>query len=309
MQGGARWLVAATGIAAALTFAVPARAETAPQIAAVTVTGDAVVGATLTADVVVTGDPSPTLAYSWRRCSATKPSQCSAIAGATASTYVVSDADVGRVLRVSVTAANVAGSDEARSAPTSVVVPAPEPTPEPTVEPTPAPTVEPTPAPSVAPTVEPTPTPTVEPAPALIDEPASLLPESPVGGLAPPTADTPADETPPYLDPFPVVRIRGAVLAYGADVTLLKVRAGRAARVVVTCTGPTCPVRRVSRRPGRLRVFERVLERRTVLTVRVTRAGFIGKYARIRIRGGAAPARRDACLLPGRRTPSACPGP
>ena len=297
MQAGARWLVAATGIAAALTFAAPARAETAPQIAAVTVTGNAVVGATLTTKVDVSGDPLPTVAYSWRRCSPTKPSQCSAIAGATAPTYVVSDADVGRVLRVSVTATNVAGSVEARSAPTSVVVAAPEPTPEPTVEPTPEPSTEPTP------------TPTVEPAPDPISEPAPLLPGSPVGGLAPPTADTATDAPAPYLDPFPVVRIRGRVLADGADVTLLKVRAGRATRVVATCVGPSCPVRRLSRRPGRLRVFERVLERRTVLTVRVTRAGFIGKYVRIRIRGGAAPARRDACLLPGRRTPSACPGP
>src|SRR5829696_9063396 len=117
MQAGTRWLLAATGIAAVLALAAPARAETTPHITAVTVTGDAVVGATLTAEVVVMGDPSLTVAYSWRRCSATKPSHCSAIAGGTASTYVVSDADVGRVLRVSVTATNVAGSEKRRSAP------------------------------------------------------------------------------------------------------------------------------------------------------------------------------------------------
>ena len=58
---------------------------------------------------------------------------------------------------------------------------------------------------------------------------------------------------------------------------------------------------------GRIRALERYLPARTRVTIRVTKAGFIGKYVRITIRDGRAPARRDACLLPGRKRPRSCP--
>lgn len=67
---------------------------------------------------------SPTsYAYQWERCDATGAS-CGPIAGATASTYVASEADVGSTLRAVVTATNGGGSTGATSAQTGVVVPA-----------------------------------------------------------------------------------------------------------------------------------------------------------------------------------------
>ena len=59
--------------------------------------------------------------YAWERCDASG-NNCSAIGGATASTYAVVSADVGSTLRTVVTASNVAGSTpSSASAPTGVV--------------------------------------------------------------------------------------------------------------------------------------------------------------------------------------------
>ena len=59
--------------------------------------------------------------------------------------------------------------------------------------------------------------------------------------------------------------------------------------------------------PARLRPFERFLPAGTVLQVRVTRQGSIGKYASFVIRAHSAPSRNDLCLMPGRTKPAACP--
>lgn len=59
--------------------------------------------------------------YEWQRCDARGPT-CSAIAGAGAATYTVSEADLGSTLRVAVIAVNAAGESEpALSAPTALV--------------------------------------------------------------------------------------------------------------------------------------------------------------------------------------------
>lgn len=95
------------------------------------ITGDARVGATLTAsEGAWTGQPV-SYAYSWRRCDA-NGAACVAIAGATGKTYGVRSEDVGRRLRVSVTASNPYGSGTKESNGTAVVVAAtPAPTPPP----------------------------------------------------------------------------------------------------------------------------------------------------------------------------------
>jgi hypothetical protein len=69
-----------------------------------------------------------TFAYQWRRCDAAG-NACASIAGATRSTYLLGSADVQRRLRVSVTAANAAGSSAATSGPTALVVQSPPPGP------------------------------------------------------------------------------------------------------------------------------------------------------------------------------------
>jgi hypothetical protein len=110
-----------------------------------------------------------------------------------------------------------------------------------------------------------------------------------------------------YLRPFPVVRIAGSSIAGGAYVQLLRVTAPRGSTVEVTCSGKKCQLRRLTLRPGHIRPFERFLPAGLTITIRVSRTGYVGKYVRLVIRSHAAPERRDACLLPGRTRPSACP--
>jgi hypothetical protein len=112
------------------------------------------------------------------------------------------------------------------------------------------------------------------------------------------------------MRPFPLVRIAGVVLANGARVTILSVRAPRGSRIRVRCRGGGCPVRAVARtsatRLMRFHRFERRLRAGARLELFVRKANLIGKYTRFRIRAGEAPARVDRCLLPGRRRPVRC---
>ena len=253
------------------------------------VQGDAVVGATLTAIAVFTGEPLPTVKYQWRRCPATGGS-CDQIADATAATYVVTSADLGFRLGVRITLKNKVDSINLQSVTTAVVVAAS--TPDPTPTPTPTPTPSPTPRPS------PKPDPTPDPTPASAN--SFTEPVAPI-------VDIKARAT--LLRPFPIVRIRGYFQSGGVRVTLLSVNAPRSSHVAARCVGKGCPVRSVSvaSAPARLRAFERFLPAGTVLQVRVTSAGRIGKYASFRIRAHSAPLRNDLCLMPGKTKPAACP--
>ncbi len=253
------------------------------------VQGDAVVGATLTGVATWTGDPAPTVKYQWRRCPATGGS-CDQIDKATAATYVVTSADLGFRLGVRITLKNRVDSINLQSVTTAIVVAATTPGPTPTPPPTPAP----------SPTPKPDPTP--GPAPASTPASATSFAE-PVA----PIVDVRARAT--LLRPFPIVRIRGYFRRGGVRVTLLSVKAPRSAHVAARCVGSGCPVRsiRVASAPARLRAFERFLPAGTVLQVRVTSAGHIGKYASFVIRAHAAPRRHDLCLMPGKTKPAACP--
>jgi hypothetical protein len=279
-----------------IAMAAPARADTPPTLASVTIVGDAAVGATLQAVVEATGEPAPTITYAWARCEVERPSRCHRIPGATAGSYVPVEADQGFPLIVRVTATNSLGSVEEKSDATAPVDgPAPEPTPEPTATPEPVPTLEPPPAMPPAPAPSPTPVPAPATAPTPFAAPALIVPVYVL-----PTG-------PPYLRPFPVVRVRGSIARRGSIVTLLRVTAPRGSVVYVRCSGGGCPVRRLARRPGRIRVLERFLPARTSITIRVRRPGYVGKYVRLTIRAGERPARRDACVVPGSSRPVACP--
>ena len=84
------------------------------------VTRSTALGSTLTAGPGTwSGNPTG-YTYAWSRCDANGAS-CAAIGGATAQTYVLSQADVGTTLRVTVTATNSAGSTTSTSVPTAVV--------------------------------------------------------------------------------------------------------------------------------------------------------------------------------------------
>ena len=98
-----------------------------------TISGTAEVGSTLTAgDGTWTGTPAPTFARQWKSCDAAG-ANCSDISGATTATYVLQVGDVGKTIRVDVTATNSSGSASATSAQTAAVTNAPAPG-SPTVE-------------------------------------------------------------------------------------------------------------------------------------------------------------------------------
>jgi hypothetical protein len=68
-----------------------------------------------------------TYSYQWQRCDSGGGS-CVPVAGATASSYLLVSGDVGKTMRISVTASNTAGSATASSSPTAVVAGTPSPT-------------------------------------------------------------------------------------------------------------------------------------------------------------------------------------
>jgi Hypothetical glycosyl hydrolase family 15 len=103
----------------------PPKNQTPPSIS-----GSAQVPNTLTANTGTWQGKALRYAYQWLRCDSTGAG-CSAIGGATSSTKALSTADVGRTLRVIVTASNRNGSAAATSAQTAVVVSAASPPPPP----------------------------------------------------------------------------------------------------------------------------------------------------------------------------------
>jgi hypothetical protein len=109
----------------------PALADDAPTITqAPQIVGTAQVGQTLVATPGSWAGTEPvTATYQWLRCSASPPSNCSAIAGATGLSYTAVPEDEGYPLRVALTVTNALGSDSARSQATSPVAAAPAPDP------------------------------------------------------------------------------------------------------------------------------------------------------------------------------------
>lgn len=117
----------ADGSASANSNATPntvrsATAAGAPSVASPpTISGALQQGQTLTASHGTwRGGQPQTYAYQWRRCDSVGGA-CADIAGATGSTYVLTSSDVGRTLRVRVTARNSRGARSATTTPTGVV--------------------------------------------------------------------------------------------------------------------------------------------------------------------------------------------
>ena len=95
------------------TDLVTATAPGPPNTQPPTISGQAVVGQTLTATQGTWTGTGLTFAYQWRRCD-TAGAQCADISGATATTYALVAADSGRTVRVEVTAKNATGRDDDR---------------------------------------------------------------------------------------------------------------------------------------------------------------------------------------------------
>jgi hypothetical protein len=278
------FIAAAVALLCLLPASAPAHEPAAPKITGKpAISGTAQEGETLAATATWTGDPAPTVAWRWARCTA-KGDKCTPIAGAASDHYVVTKLDVGATLRVRVTVTNEKGSDQARSEPSAVITAAPAPPPPPSPAPYPSPSPSPLPSPSTSP---------------------APVPLGPTGGSA--VASQPA-----LLAPFPVVRLRGSLTRTGARIDLFTVRVPANVLVAVRCRGSSCPSRRLTRRVStrrtlRLRRFERRLRAGTRLTVKVTSAGRIGKWSAIVIRRGAAPRRSDLCAYPDAGAPAPCP--
>ncbi|HEY4894745.1 MAG TPA: hypothetical protein VII01_01530, partial [Solirubrobacteraceae bacterium] len=125
LSGRARLLASLLG-ALTLTIALAdvATAASGPPVntAAPSIAGAAKDGASLKAlKGSWTGAPTITYAYQWQRCDAGGAS-CAAIPGATAVGRHATHEDVGRTLRVLITATNSLGSASATTAPTAVIV-------------------------------------------------------------------------------------------------------------------------------------------------------------------------------------------
>jgi hypothetical protein len=117
---------------------------------------------------------------------------------------------------------------------------------------------------------------------------------------------------PGWLVPFPVVRIAGRTTKRGARFKLFSIAAPAGSKVQLRCAGKGCPwkVRNAvvdKRKRLRVRSLERSLRAGTVISVRVTKDGLIGKYTRFRIRAIRPPTRYEACALPGASKPAQCP--
>jgi hypothetical protein len=304
-----RGIVVGSLAVAGVTTTSPAWAQE-PTLDGVQISGDPVVGSTLTAVISGSIDPAE-VSFKWcregdraGRCAPGAPAGVGAV-------YVPVATDVGYRLLVTARAKVDKSTSEVTSSPTAPVVasPPPDPVPEPAPEPTPAPTPEPTPAP--APGTAPDPTTVVSSTPdATAPAPTFGSPAvTPAGAvLGAPETRVAEPAALRYLAPFPVVRIRGRLAVGGARVTMLKVTAPQRATVQVRCDGSGCPsIRPRSRPPGRIRALERFLVAGTRITIRVRRPGYIGKYVRIKIRAGRPPSRHDACLMPGSARPAECP--
>src|SRR5688500_1458673 len=115
-----------TTVASNATTAVVAAPVGPPNTALPTITGSAVVGSALTGTNGTWTGTGITYVDQWLRCNSAG-AECVTISGATALRYTVVAADLGRTLRLRVTATNASGSATATSAQTAVVTNAPAP--------------------------------------------------------------------------------------------------------------------------------------------------------------------------------------
>src|SRR5437764_14062062 len=111
-------MTVACGVAGTVAFA---RSTAAPENSAVPqISGTAKEGSTLTASNGTWSNSPTSFDYQWRRC-ASDGSSCGDITGATKQTYSPVAGDVGKTLRVAVTASNTDGKATATSDATDVV--------------------------------------------------------------------------------------------------------------------------------------------------------------------------------------------
>ena len=125
---------------------------------------------------------------------------------------------------------------------------------------------------------------------------------------------------PTLMRPFPVVRIAGSENASGVKIGLLTVLAPIGSTVTVSCHGRGCPPKaenvlatsKASKSKAgtvliAFRRFQRSLRAGTILQIKVSAPGQIGKYTRFSVRHGKLPTRVDMCLSSTGLKPIVCP--
>jgi hypothetical protein len=122
------------------------------------------------------------------------------------------------------------------------------------------------------------------------------------------------------MQPFPVVRIAGAITGNGARIKLLTVQAPVGARVTIRCRGRGCRTKSESRSakasstvkqtPAAVLLtfnrFQRDYRAGTRLEILVVKLGEIGKYTSLKIRRHRVPVRQDACIAVADSNPIPC---
>ncbi len=114
------------------------------------------------------------------------------------------------------------------------------------------------------------------------------------------------------LSPFPIVRMAGRIGRRATSFRVLTVDAPGGSTVTVRCKGRSCPFSRstlAARKTKKMRIRKlegRPLRAGVTIRIFVTKAGTVGKYTSIAIRGGKPPKRVDRCLMPGSMKPTQC---
>jgi PKD repeat protein len=117
------------------------------------------------------------------------------------------------------------------------------------------------------------------------------------------------------FSPMPFIRIKGHTTGHGAQIDLFSVRGARGALVRVRCVGKACPkkssahrVIKSKRGTGTVRfgALQGWFREGTLLEVRVTKKGFVGRYTRFRIGKLKPPVRWDGCMMPSAKAPVEC---
>src|SRR5438105_12488541 len=104
----------------AAVFALPANALPPKTTSPPTIEGKFQVGETVTAGNGSWANNPTAYAYQWQRCSSSGAA-CADIAGATSKSYKLTSAEVGRTVRVLVTASNADGKETANSHPSPII--------------------------------------------------------------------------------------------------------------------------------------------------------------------------------------------
>jgi hypothetical protein len=143
----------------------------------------------------------------------------------------------------------------------------------------------------------------VSAAPADAQSPTYSIPLPPPPAPPPPPPPPPPLAEPAMMRPFPTVRTAGSFSRGATRFTRIAVKAPAGSVVRTSCRRVRCTSSRTvrNRRTLRLRGLERAFAPKTVIEIRITAPGVIGKHVELRIRTGRPPLRRDRCLPPGER--------